>query len=83
MYPGVIVSNVFVVTSMPNLLPPYHRSLETQIELVNSLRSHSLSFEESRGIIAKWVSQPHLEADSWVSEWEDLCAVEVERWNAR
>ena len=76
-------SNVCLVISMPNLLPPYHRTLETHIELVNSLRSHSLSFEESRGIIAKWVSQPHLEADSWVSEWEDLCAVEVERWNAR
>lgn len=71
------------VTSMPNLLPPYHRSLQAQVEIVDSLRSHSLSYEESRGLVAKWVSQPHLEADSWVTEWEDICEVEIGRWNAR
>lgn len=71
------------VTSMPNLLPPYHRSLQAEVEIVDSLRSHSLSYEESRGLVAKWVSQPHLEADSWVTEWEDICEVEIGRWNAR
>lgn len=71
------------VTSMPNLLPPYHRSLQAQVEIVDSLRSHSLSYEESRGLVAKWGSQPHLEADSWVTEWEDICEVEIGRWNAR
>ncbi|THH04697.1 hypothetical protein EW145_g5332 [Phellinidium pouzarii] len=70
-------------TEIPRLLPPYHRSLQLQIELVESLRSHSLSFEESQKIILKWIGQPHLEADEWVSEWEDLCAVEIERWIAR
>ncbi|KAI5124337.1 hypothetical protein M0805_008944 [Coniferiporia weirii] len=70
-------------TRMPDLLLPYHRSLQLQMEIVESLRNHSLSFEESQKHVAKWVAQPHLEADEWVSEWEDLCAVEVERWNAR
>ena len=67
-------------TRMPDLLPPYHRSLYLHAELVNSLRSHSITFEESKSILAKWDSQPHLEADEWVQEWEDLCEVEVDKW---
>lgn len=68
---------------MPNLLPPYHRSLHLHIELVETLKSHSLPFEESRRIITTWMGQPHLEASDWVAEWEDLCEVEVERWNTK
>ncbi|PAV23554.1 hypothetical protein PNOK_0062200 [Pyrrhoderma noxium] len=70
-------------TKMPDLLPPYHRSLQVHTEMVESLRSHSISFEESRKILAKWVAQTYLESDEWVAEWEDICAAEIERWNAR
>ena len=68
---------------MPDLLPPYHRSLQVHTGMVESLRSHSISFEESRKILAKWVAQTYLESDEWVAEWEDICAAEIERWNAR
>ena len=68
---------------MPDLIPPYHRSLQMHIELVETLRSHTVSFEEARHSLTKWVSQPHLEANEWVTEWEDLCAAEVDRWYAR
>ena len=68
---------------MPELLLPYHRSLQLHIEIAESLRSHSVSFEESRSVLTKWVTQPYLEADEWVAEWEDVCEAEIERWNAR
>jgi hypothetical protein len=51
------------------------------MELVNILRKHSVSFEDSRAAIAKWVEQLELEEDGWNAKWEDLCAVEVERWD--
>ncbi|KAL5511729.1 hypothetical protein ACEPAH_4947 [Sanghuangporus vaninii] len=70
-------------TKMPDLLPPYHRSLQLQTELVDSLRSHSVTFEESRVILTKWVSQPFREAHDWVQEWEDLCAIEVDKWHRK
>lgn len=49
-------------------------------ELVETLRPHSVSFETSRQAINRWVAQPHLEETSWDAEWEDLCQVEVDRW---
>lgn len=52
-------------------------------ELVDSLRDHDLSFEDSRRILSNWVNQHHLVEDGWIAYWEDLCEVEVERWNAR
>ena len=70
-------------TAIPLLLFPFHRSLELQGHLVDSLRSHSVSFEESKAIASNWVTQPFLEEDPWTLDWEDICAVEVERWNAR
>jgi len=70
------------VSSVSAILVPYHRSLETHTELVNTLRRHSISFEDSRAAIAKWVEQPWLEEDGWDARWEDLCAVEVERWDS-
>ncbi|KAG5716264.1 hypothetical protein E4T56_gene10615 [Termitomyces sp. T112] len=69
------------VTSVSSILIPYHRSLDLHIELVNSLRSHSISFQESRDIILKWAQQPWLQEDGWDARWEDICAAEVERWN--
>ncbi|KAK7023917.1 hypothetical protein R3P38DRAFT_1079250 [Favolaschia claudopus] len=69
------------VTSLPNLLIPYHRSLATHLELVDILRSHSVSFEDARDALANWAEQPWLEEDSWEAVWEDLCAVEVEKWD--
>lgn len=49
--------------------------------LVDVLRSHSVSFEASRDAISEWAAQPYLEEGSWEAEWEDLCEVEIERWN--
>ena len=71
------------VTSIPALLVPYHRSLQAHVEIEGALRSHSISFEESRSLVSQWISQTHLETDEWVGEWEDLCSVEVDRWNTR
>ncbi|KAJ7632213.1 hypothetical protein FB45DRAFT_978036 [Roridomyces roridus] len=69
------------VSSIPVLLIPYHRSLNTHLELVGILRSHSVSFENSRDALAKWAQQPWLEDDGWAAGWEDLCASEVEMWD--
>ena len=51
------------------------------IDLVNALRSHSISFEDSRIVLTKWVSQAHLESESWNAKFEDICSVEVDRWD--
>ncbi len=67
---------------MPTILIPYHRSLEMHVELVDVLRSHSVSFEVSREAISKWVAQPYLEEGSWDAQWEDLCEAEIDRWDS-
>ncbi|KAI0703602.1 hypothetical protein BC835DRAFT_971718 [Cytidiella melzeri] len=67
-------------TSLPMILIPYHRSLEMHKDIVDTLRSHSVSFEASREAIANWVAQPDLEEGSWDAQWEDLCDAEIERW---
>lgn len=69
------------VTSVSSVLVPYHRSLNFHIELVNTLRSLSVSFEDSRTVISIWVQQPWLEDEGWGAQWEDICATEVERWD--
>ncbi|EIW85391.1 hypothetical protein CONPUDRAFT_87845 [Coniophora puteana RWD-64-598 SS2] len=69
------------VTSVSDILLPYHRSLNMHIEIVESLRPHSATFEVSKDAIRKWVDQPFLEDESWDAIWEDLCAVEVHRWD--
>ncbi|KAJ8093282.1 hypothetical protein PM082_020768 [Marasmius tenuissimus] len=70
------------VSTVPDILYPYHRSLNEHIALVNILRSHSIPFEDSRKAIAKWAEQAWLEDSSWDAQWEDLCAAEVDRWNS-
>ncbi|KII88725.1 hypothetical protein PLICRDRAFT_176275 [Plicaturopsis crispa FD-325 SS-3] len=70
------------VSTIPDLLIPYHRSLHMHIALVDTLRPHNVSFQDSREAIAKWVDQPCLEENGWDARWEELCAVEVERWDA-
>ncbi|KAJ7702351.1 hypothetical protein B0H17DRAFT_1043857 [Mycena rosella] len=69
------------VSSVPDILIPYHRSLDTHLELVNILRSHRVSFEDARDALAKWAEQPWLEDDGWEASWEDLCAAEIDRWD--
>jgi len=68
------------VTRIAELLPSYNRSLNIHIELVDTLRSHSVTFEDSRDAINKWVEQAQLEDAGWKAFWEDVCQVEVERW---
>lgn len=69
------------VNSVSDILGPYHRSLNMHIEIVDSLRSHSVSFDESREALSRWIAQPWLEEDGWEAKWEDLCEIEVERWD--
>ncbi|KAF5372957.1 hypothetical protein D9758_001689 [Tetrapyrgos nigripes] len=69
-------------TSVSEILVPYHRSLDDHRSLVNTLRCHSVPFEESRNAIAAWAQQPWLEDLGWDTKWEDICAAEVDRWNA-
>lgn len=68
------------VTAIPRIARAYHRSYRMHSEIVETLRPHSASFETSRQVINRWVAQPHLEETSWDAEWEDLCQVEVDRW---
>ncbi|KAN0124064.1 hypothetical protein V8E52_002554 [Russula decolorans] len=71
------------VTAISDILWPYRRSLEMHAELLETLRSHDVSFETSRKVANTWVEQPHLEEDSWDAKWEDLCEVEIDRWDTR
>ncbi|KIL69595.1 hypothetical protein M378DRAFT_156815 [Amanita muscaria Koide BX008] len=68
------------VTCFAEVIPAYHRSLALHTQLVDKLRNNSASFEESREAIATWIEQPWLEESGWDAKWEDICAVEVERW---
>ncbi|KAJ4488434.1 hypothetical protein J3R30DRAFT_938266 [Lentinula aciculospora] len=68
-------------SSVPEILIPYHRALDEHITLVNILRNHSASFDASRDAISKWAAQPWLEEHGWDARWEDLCFVEIDRWN--
>lgn len=70
-------------TTLPDVLIPYHRSLHMHIEIVNTLRSHSVKFEVSREAINRWVTQPFLQEDGWEAFWEDLCEAEIDRWNSK
>lgn len=68
------------VTTIPQIVRAYHRSYHMHSEIIEVLRPHSVSFETSRQEINRWVAQPYLEETSWDAEWEDLCQVEVDRW---
>ncbi|KAI0646915.1 hypothetical protein C8Q79DRAFT_907980 [Trametes meyenii] len=70
------------VTKLPYILKPYRRSLETHSDLVEQLRPHDVTFEESRQIIAIWQAQPHLAQGGWDAVWEDICSVEVDCWSS-
>ncbi|KIJ17183.1 hypothetical protein PAXINDRAFT_10037 [Paxillus involutus ATCC 200175] len=71
------------VTSLANITTPYHRSLSLITDIIDRLRSHSITFEASKDVISQWIEQPYLEEDGWDAKWEDLCAVEIERWDAK
>jgi len=69
------------VTSIADILVPYHRSLNMHIEIVDLLRNHSTPFDMARDALSRWSGQPWLEENGWEAKWEDLCAVEVDRWD--
>lgn len=69
------------VSSASQILVPYRRSLEMHIDIVNTLRSHSVPFETSRSAIADWAAQPHLDEEGWDARWEELCSVEIDGWD--
>ena len=64
------------------ILPPYHRALHTHVRLVETLLPDTISFEDSRDAINEWAAQRHASEGGWAVEWEDLCAVEIDRWVA-
>ncbi|KAH6918755.1 hypothetical protein BKA70DRAFT_1457881 [Coprinopsis sp. MPI-PUGE-AT-0042] len=68
-------------TSIPEILVPYHRSLASHKQFISKLRSHSISFDDSKRIVEQWAEQPYLAEDGWEAKWQDLCSVEVERWD--
>ncbi|KAH8828544.1 hypothetical protein DL96DRAFT_1696836 [Flagelloscypha sp. PMI_526] len=71
------------VLSITDILPPYFRSLELHVELAVQLKSYSsLSFDESREIVASWVRQSEIEEANWDAFWEDVCEAEVEGWES-
>jgi len=70
------------VTRIPAILPPYHRALHAHIGMVDTLRPHTLPFEQARQVINEWAAQTHLVEGGWSAQWEDICAVEIERWEA-
>jgi hypothetical protein len=51
------------------------------IELVNNLRSHSISFDDSRRAILKWAEQPWILDSGWDAKLGDICGIEIERWD--
>ncbi|TEB35983.1 hypothetical protein FA13DRAFT_1787437 [Coprinellus micaceus] len=69
------------VISIPAIIVPYHRSLHLHKQLLESVRSHSTPFEKAKEAVTKWAQQPFLIDDGWNAKWEDLCDVEVERWD--
>jgi hypothetical protein len=72
---------IYVVSSISEILTPYHRSLDTHIHLVSTLRLHSSPFETSQIAISEWVAQRDLQENGWTARWEDLCAAEIEGWD--
>lgn len=69
-----------LVTSISDIVIPYHRSLHSHIGIVDTLRSHSVSYEDSKDAVNTWVAQPWLQEDGWKARWEDICSAEVEGW---
>ncbi|KAF8894398.1 hypothetical protein BD779DRAFT_1500843 [Infundibulicybe gibba] len=69
------------VNEISVVLIPYHRSLAFHEGILKTLRSHSISFNESRDAISSWAAQPPLEDGGWGTRWADICAVEVDRWD--
>lgn len=57
--------------------------MELHVELLDTLRSHDVSFEISRKAANTWAEQPYLEEDGWDARWEELCQVEIDRWDNR
>ena len=50
-------------------------------DIVDQLRSHTVTFEASRDALSRWVAEPFLEDGGWDNYWEDLCEAEIDRWN--
>ncbi|KAF8919670.1 hypothetical protein CPB85DRAFT_820811 [Mucidula mucida] len=69
------------VSFIPEIIPIYHRELDTHVKLVDLLRKHSVSFEVSRNAVSGWSEQPWIEDNGWDAKWEDICAAEIERWD--
>jgi hypothetical protein len=68
------------VTRLPALLRTYNRALADCEHSISVLRSHHMLFDEARAVVARWQAQAVLAEGGWQSFWEDLCEVEVDRW---
>ncbi|KAG8905967.1 hypothetical protein FRB99_007901 [Tulasnella sp. 403] len=70
------------VSRLAVILPPYHRALAMCCEIAEQLRSHSITFEDSRAALRQWIAQPCLAEGPW-DDLEQLCEVEVDQWTNR
>jgi len=71
------------VDQVPSVVVYYHRSLESHIHLAKVLDDDTLQFDNARSAIQSWASQPDLSEGGWMAEWEELCAIEVGRWEVK
>jgi len=69
------------VDKVPSIVTYYHRSLQSHAHLVKVLEDDTLQFENARSTIQQWASQPDLREGGWLAEWEELCTIEVGRWD--
>jgi len=61
----------------------YHRALYHYTYLVTVLDNDKLPFDKARDAIQQWASQPDTNAGGWSVEWEEICQIEVGRWDDR
>ncbi|VDC07117.1 unnamed protein product [Peniophora sp. CBMAI 1063] len=71
------------VTEIPGLLAPHRRSLDEHAGLVEEVRSHDTPFAAAKEAVLRWAAPGTLEDEGWDARWEDLCDVEVDKWDPR
>ncbi|KAF8303078.1 hypothetical protein DL93DRAFT_462189 [Clavulina sp. PMI_390] len=65
---------------VPNIIHYHARSLARHTTLVKTLNNDSLPFDEAKAAIEEWAAQPDIKEGGWMARWEELCEVEVGRW---
>ena len=71
------------MTEISNILATHRRSLEEHAAIVEEVRSHDTPFAEAKEAVLRWAAPGVLEDEGWDARWEDLCDVEVDKWDPR